>query len=182
MAMDGEGQPAPLDGAALGWELSTAVVLFHEAIGQRLGLSAVEHKALDLITRHGPLTAGALAEHTGLTSGAVTGLVDRLERAGYVRRAPDPADRRRILIAAVPDRRPDLTVVFAELGQEMAGFLARYDERELAAIADWIANTIRALQAQTRRLTQDAAGQPRPRRGGAPHRPAGRGRPADPEA
>src|SRR5699024_4194273 len=63
-------------------DLSTAVVLFHEAIAQRLGLSAADLKALGLIMRDGPLTAGALAQRTGLTPGAVTGLVDRLEHAG----------------------------------------------------------------------------------------------------
>ena len=143
---------AALDGAELGWELSTAVVLFHEAVGRRLGLSAVEHKALGLVQRGGPLTAGALARQTGLTSGAVTGLVDRLERAGYVRRVPDQADRRRVLVAAVPERRPDLDRLFGELGREMAAFMARYDEQELAAIGDWIVNTIRVLRAQTERL------------------------------
>lgn len=143
---------AALDGAELGWELSTAVVLFHEAVGRRLGLSAVEHKALGLVQRRGPLTAGALARQTGLTSGAVTGLVDRLERAGYVRRVPDPGDRRRVLVAAVPERRPDLDGLFGELGREMATFMAAYDERELAAIGDWIVNTIRVLRAQTERL------------------------------
>ncbi len=178
--MDRTGKTAALDGAELGWELSTAVVLFHEAIAQRLGLSAVEHKALSLITRTGPLTAGALARHTGLTSGAVTGLVDRLEGAGYVRRTPDPADRRRILVAAIPDRHPDLTGVFAELGQEMAKFIAKYDERELAVIGDWITNTIKALQAQTQRLAQDAPSQPRPPRGGVAHRPARGARLTDP--
>jgi DNA-binding MarR family transcriptional regulator len=178
--MDREDKPAALDGAELGWELSTAVVLFHEAIAQRLGLSAVEHKALSLITRHGPLTAGALAQQTGLTSGAVTGLVDRLERAGYVRRTQDPGDRRRILVAAIPDRRPDLGGVFAELGQEMAEFLATYDERELAAIGDWITNTIKALRTQTRRLTDEASSHPRPRRRGVPHRPTGGGHLAEP--
>jgi DNA-binding MarR family transcriptional regulator len=178
--MDRDDKPAALDGAELGWELSTAVVLFHEAIAQRLGLSAVEHKALNLITRHGPLTASALAQQTGLTSGAVTGLIDRLERAGYVRRTPDPADRRRVLVTATPDRRPDLSGVFAELGQEMAQFLDRYDERELAVISDWITNTIKALRTQTRRLSQDPSNQPRPRRGGVPQRPARGGRRTDP--
>jgi DNA-binding MarR family transcriptional regulator len=166
MTMDEDDTRARLDGAELGWQLSTAVVLFQEAIAQRLGLSAVEHKALGLITRSGPLTAGALAKQTGLTPGAITGLVDRLEHAGYVHRTPDPADRRRTLVSATPAQRPNLTGVFDELGQEMAGFLGKYSERELAVIADWITNTINALQVQTRRLTQDAPMSSHPRHGG----------------
>jgi DNA-binding MarR family transcriptional regulator len=170
--MDNGDTTAGLDGAELGWQLSTAVVLFHEAIAQRLGLSAVEHKALGLITRSGPLTAGALAKQTGLTPGAITGLVDRLEHAGYVRRTPDRTDRRRILVSATPAQRPDLTGVFADLGQEMAGFLAKYNERELSVIADWITNTINALQVQTRRLTQDEAVSSHPGQGSGRQGPA----------
>jgi DNA-binding MarR family transcriptional regulator len=147
------GDAAGADAGKLGWELSTAVVLFHEAIAQRLGLSAVDHKALGLITRAGPLTAGELAAETGLSPGAVTGLVDRLERAGYVRRQRDPADRRRVLVAAEPDRRPDLTEIFTELSAAMNAVVARYDEREAQAIRDYLVRTIAVLREQTRRLS-----------------------------
>jgi DNA-binding MarR family transcriptional regulator len=151
-----------MDDAELGWQLSTAVVLFHEAVAHRLGLTAADHKALGLVMRNGPLTAGALAELTGLTSGAVTGLVDRLERAGYVRRAADPADRRRVLISAVLDGHTDLDEVFAGLSHAMGAFVDRYDERERAVIVDYLTRTIEVLRDQTRRLT--AQMQP-PRRG-----------------
>lgn len=150
----------PTDAADAGdWgrRLSTAVVMFHEALGDRLGLSAVDHRALSLVQREGPLTAGRLAELTGLTPGAVTGLVDRLERAGFVRREPDPTDRRRIRIVPVADRHPDYGDAFAELAREMRVFMAKYDERELAVIADYVRNTIEVLERQTRRLSQRAA-------------------------
>src|SRR5690606_38950594 len=65
-----------------GRSVGTASVMFHEAVAERLGIGASEHKALDLLRRYGEMTAGALTEHTGLTSGAVTGIIDRLERAG----------------------------------------------------------------------------------------------------
>jgi DNA-binding Lrp family transcriptional regulator len=142
-------------GADLGWELSTAVVLFHEAIARRLGLSAAEHKALGLIVRTGPLPIGALAKPLGVRVSAVTGIVDRLERAGYVRREPDPSDRRRVLVAADPARVPDLTGIFAALGRDMWAFMSRYDERELAAVIDYIQNTIRVLREHTARLSED---------------------------
>lgn len=154
--MTGQDPDAGADAARLGWELSTAVVLFHEAIGQRLELSATEHKALGLITRTGPVTATQLAQHTGLTPGAVTGLVDRLEDAGHVRRDPDPTDRRRILVSAVTGHDTALAEVFAELSREMGAFMAKYDQQELLVIADYVVNTIQVLRAQTRRLTQDA--------------------------
>jgi len=145
-----------VDGAALGAQLSNAVVLFHEAVGHRLGLSAADYKALTMIAGSGPLTAGALAQLTGLSPGAITGLVDRLERAGHVRREPDPADRRRILITAATEPRPELGPVFAGLSAAMNELITRYDERETAAIVDYLQGTIEILRTQTRRLT-DAA-------------------------
>ncbi|RJL24819.1 MarR family winged helix-turn-helix transcriptional regulator [Bailinhaonella thermotolerans] len=148
-----------MDDTDLGWELSTAVVLFHEAVARRLGLSAVDHKALGVITRRGPLTAGALAAELGMNASAVTALVDRLERAGHARRAPDPADRRRVLVH--PAGTPALGDVFAALTREMTAMMSKYDERETAAILDYIRNTIAVLRAQTAALT--AAGErPRP--------------------
>jgi DNA-binding Lrp family transcriptional regulator len=154
MTRDGADGPR---GADLGWELSTAVVLFHEAVAQRLGLSAVDHKALGLISRAGALTAGELAQRTGLSPGAVTGLVDRLEAAGHVRRTRDPADRRRVVITPVSaPGRPDLSGIFAELGAAMAAFAGDYDAHQARAIEDYLVKTIAVLQEQTRRLSAGA--------------------------
>ncbi|GAA4181062.1 MarR family transcriptional regulator [Streptosporangium oxazolinicum] len=141
-----------MSGAELGWELSTAIVLFHEAVARRLGLNAADHKALGFVTRNGPLPAGALATELGLGASAITALVDRLERAGYVRRVPDPGDRRRVLVSAVTGNVPDLGDIFADLGREMGDFMTKYDERELAVILDYVTNTIAVLKAQTARL------------------------------
>ncbi|WP_106402865.1 MarR family winged helix-turn-helix transcriptional regulator [Actinocorallia populi] len=140
-------------GAILGQEFSAAVVLFHEAVGRRLGLTPADHRALTLIRLHGPLTATALSRLTGLTPGAVTGLVDRLEHAGLARRAPDPADRRRTAISATGELPADVIAAFADLSSRMAAVTAAYDERELAAIADFIQNTTTVLRDQTRRLS-----------------------------
>lgn len=141
-------------GADLGWELSTAVVLFHEAVARRLGLGAAEHKALGVVSREGPLSAGELADRLGLGRSAVTGIVDRLEQAGYALREADPADRRRVLIRANPDRQPNLGAIFTELGREMGAVTAAYDDRERAVIADYVTNTIAVLRAQTERLSR----------------------------
>ncbi|MFC7245653.1 MarR family winged helix-turn-helix transcriptional regulator [Catellatospora aurea] len=139
----------------LGWELSTASVLFHEAVARRLGLTAVEHKALGMIVRGGPLPAGALAPQLSVGASAVTGIVDRLVRAGYVERRPDPEDRRRVLIAATADR-PDLSAIFADLTREMGTVVARYDAEQLATITDYLEHTIAVLRAQTAKLSDGA--------------------------
>ncbi|MEU4574410.1 MarR family winged helix-turn-helix transcriptional regulator [Nonomuraea sp. ATR24] len=143
-----------MDGARMGWELSTAVVLFHEAVARKLGLSAVDHKALGVITRSGGLTAGALAGELGMNASAVTALVGRLERAGYARRVADPADRRRVLVEADPGNRPDLAGIFADLGADMNAFMSRYDARELATIADYVTRTVEVLRKRTEALQQ----------------------------
>lgn len=136
-------------GAEFGRELSTAVVMFHEAVGAHLGVTAGDQRALGIIGRHGPLSAGALAEHTGLTPGAVTGMVDRLERAGLAVREPDPDDRRRVLIT-VTGHLPD---VFGDLAAAMADVVARYDTHQQETIADFVTRTVEVLRVQTRRLT-----------------------------
>src|SRR5687768_1898236 len=80
-------------------ETSAFTVLFHTRLAERMGLSPTDEKCLDLAVRaRGPITAGKIVELSGLSTGAVTGVIDRLERAGYVRRVRDPHDRRKVLV------------------------------------------------------------------------------------
>ena len=80
-------------------ELSTMMVLFHSRIAEQMGLSGTDHKCLELVLRSDePLTAGRIAQLSGLSTGAVTGVIDRLERRGLVRRVRDPHDRRKVLV------------------------------------------------------------------------------------
>src|SRR5687767_5913274 len=85
----------------VGFRLSTATVLFHTAVADRLGLNVTDVKCYSLIRQSGPVTAGDLAELTGLTTGAITGVIDRLERAGLVQRARDASDRRRVMVELI---------------------------------------------------------------------------------
>ena len=147
--------PDPQEAATLlGREFATAIVMFHEAVGKLVGLSSVERKCLDVLQRLGPVTAGAIAEHTGLTTGAVTGLVDRLENAGHVERTRDPDDRRRVVVRLKPNPQMDALMggAFGPFVDDMAEIMARYDEAGLRAITDWIRRTTDALVANTRRI------------------------------
>jgi predicted ArsR family transcriptional regulator len=139
----------------LGRELATAIVMFHEAVGKLVGLSSVERKCIDVLQRLGPVTAGAVAEHTGLSTGAVTGLVDRLENAGHVERVRDPGDRRRVLVRLRPNPQMDALMgeAFGPFIDDMTQIMTRYDESELHAIIDWVRRTTDALVANTRRIT-----------------------------
>ena len=141
------------EGDRLGLELSDAVVLFHEAVGAISGLSATDHKAVGIIARQGPMSATALAELTGLTPGAVTGLVDRLERSGHVRRERDQQDRRRVVISATVQPEPRVGEAFAALAAAMASITAGYSEEQQRTVADWVVRTTGVLREQTHRLT-----------------------------
>ncbi|MCX2947074.1 MarR family winged helix-turn-helix transcriptional regulator [Lentzea sp. NEAU-D7] len=146
-----------MEGRDAGRELSTAVVAFHEAVGASLGVTAVDQRALAVIMGAGSVSAGELAREIGLTPGAVTGVVDRLVRAGLARREPDLEDRRRLVITAVPGAFGD---TFAGLSKAMAELTDRYTPAEQAVIADWVANTIGVLREQTRILTGERASPP----------------------
>lgn len=82
----------------------TLTVLHTNAVAHRIGLSATEFESMDIISRNQPITAGQLAVHCGLTTGAVTGILDRLEKGGFVRRERDSADRRRIFIIPIENK------------------------------------------------------------------------------
>ena len=119
-----------------GRDSSMVTVAFHARIAEQLGLSGTDHKCLDLAARSGePMTAGRIAELSGLSTGAVTGVIDRLERAGYVRRVRDPHDRRKVLVEVTlsahdPER---FSVLFKGLTEMMARILSHYtpEQRDL---------------------------------------------------
>lgn len=140
----------------LGRELSARTLMFHAAIAERVGLSATEHKALDLLSRAGTLTAGQLAELTGLTTGAITGLIDRLEKVGFVKREKDPSDRRKVVIYPLMEKmEQEIAPLFASMSQQMEKLLSRYSDQELALIHDFVTRSIAVLQAETTLLQKN---------------------------
>ena len=125
-------------GDLLGRRLSYEIVMLHTALGQRLGLSVTDHKYLDLIDREAPVHPAHIARLTGLTTGAVTALVDRLERAGFVERRPDPGDRRRIVLTATGPRIAEIGRLMATLGRRTAPVIAQFDDDQLALVATFL--------------------------------------------
>src|SRR5205085_2218293 len=94
----------------------------------------------DILAHSGPITAGELAQRTGLTTGAITGVIDRLAAAGFVRRAADPNDRRRVIIEPLPGRiQRQIGPLFESIARAMAELCANYSTQELAAIRDFAA-------------------------------------------
>ena len=120
--------------------MSTRTVVFDAAIAERLGLNPSDHKCADLICNEtGPVTAGRLAELTGLSTGAITGVVDRLERAGFVSRGPDPEDRRRVVITGCMEQRAaDMRRLFAPMVAGTVAVCENYTDAELTLIVDFM--------------------------------------------
>ena len=116
---------------------SAAGVLHGQTVARRVGVNSTDLECLDLILMSGPSTAGEIARHTGLTSGAVTGLIDRLERLGLVERTADPADRRKVLVRVREDRIGPIAQLYAPLEKAMQALLAGYSKEELKVLIDF---------------------------------------------
>jgi len=127
-------------------------VQFTEAAAAQLGLNASDLRYLNVLVREGPMTAGKLAEATGLTTGAITGVVDRLEEAGFVVREQDPQDRRRVIVRVNFARMPEAGRVFAPSQQAWSQMLSRYTDAELKFIVEFLSESTRILQEETARL------------------------------
>lgn len=114
----------------------TLTVLHTNAVAHRIGLSATEFEAMDIISRYQPITAGKLSEYCGLTTGAITGIVDRLERGGFVRRERDPADRRRVFIRPIENasRSKKVRTLYRPIDAAFREFVCRYNKEELCLL------------------------------------------------
>ncbi|RCG27309.1 MarR family transcriptional regulator [Sphaerisporangium album] len=120
---------------------TAGTVLVSQAIAEQLGLNATDARCLDILGRTGPITAGQLAELTGLTTGAITGVVDRLEKPGYVRRVRDAEDRRRVIIVPVPQNELPIHASLEATGRRVEELLEAYDDDQLAVILDFLSRS-----------------------------------------
>ena len=124
-------------------ENSTIAVFFHTAIAEQVGLGATDEKALFILRRYGSLTAGEIAQHTGLTTASVTNLIDRLERKGFVQRVRDTADRRRVIVQPNQAGLAEFDRLFSLIQASFATVLESYSNAELAVIADFLTRATR---------------------------------------
>jgi DNA-binding MarR family transcriptional regulator len=113
-------------------------VLHSQALAERARVNSTDLECLDLILLKGPVTAGALAEATGLTTGAITGVIDRLERAGYAARERDGEDRRKVMVRALPAVEKELVPLTKPMERAAAAMLAQYSDEELAFILEFL--------------------------------------------
>ena len=141
---------------ALGGEMQqliAEVVLFNQAVADRLGMNPTDLQCLNTLSETGPVAAGRLAEEAGLTTGAVTGVIDRLERAGYAWRERDPNDKRRVIVHPLLDRAGrEIGPLYASIGRSFEEMCSRYDEGELALILDFVTRSHPLNREETARL------------------------------
>jgi DNA-binding MarR family transcriptional regulator len=133
--------------------MGALTVMLSQAVAERAGVNSTDLEAADLINLMGPMTAGRLAELTGLTTGAITGVIDRLERAGFARRVKDPDDRRRVVIELAPEHvEGKLGPLYEPMQRAMEELYARYSDEEIALLLDFLRRANRAGPEEIARL------------------------------
>ena len=118
-----------------------AGILFNEKVAAELGLNGTDVQLLNLLELQGWATPGDLARWSGLTTGGVTVAVDRLEKAGYVKRQPNPKDRRSNIIRPVPARLLELYLIYKSKGELVVSVLSKFNDRELQVIMSFLMRT-----------------------------------------
>src|SRR6266540_1073637 len=130
-------------------ELASQLSLLNHRVGAQLDLRDVDLDCLDLIDRHGPLSPSALARRAGLHPATMTGILDRLERGGWVARDRDPSDRRAVVVRARRDRNAELLRLYAGMNTAMDQLCAGYSDDQLELLADFLRRTANAGQSAT---------------------------------
>src|SRR5216684_4394840 len=145
--------------AALMEELEHAVrrssaqgVIFGQTVASRVGISSSDLECLDFLNLEGRVTAGRLAEVTGLTTGAITGVVDRLEKAGLVRRERDESDRRKVFIATVPENVAQVGKYYQHMQRAVLKDWASYSDGELELLLRFMTQGCKTMLAATEEL------------------------------
>jgi DNA-binding MarR family transcriptional regulator len=128
---------------------------FGQTVAIRFGLSESDIETLEQLIEMGASTAGRLSEVTGLTSGAVTRVIDRLEHSGYVRRVPDPADRRRVIVEVVPDRVASIQATLNRVSSASAEEIARYSDAQLSLITEFLSRMEQITRDESASLRQN---------------------------
>jgi DNA-binding MarR family transcriptional regulator len=136
-------------------ELGAQLSLLNHSVGTRLDLKDADLECLDLITRYGPLSPSALARRAGLHPATMTGILDRLERGGWIDRGRDPADRRSVVIQAARGRGAEilrLYLVDSGMNTALDQICAEYNDQDLELLAGFLRRTADAAQTAAERL------------------------------
>jgi len=154
-------------------ELETAMrkasaqgTIFAAVVAERAGISSSDMDCMDFLNLEGRMTAGRLAGLTGLTSGAITGVIDRLEKAGFVRRERDDSDRRKVFIAPVPERMMEIGRFYQLMQRAMEKQAAGYTDAELRLLLRYASESYQSILTATTELKDMMGALPRAKAAG----------------
>lgn len=133
--------------------LGTRTVVYQQNVAASLGLYNNDFLSVDILREKGPITAGELSKLTGLATGSVTALIDRLEKNGYVRRQSDPNDRRKVIIVPLYENKEDVIDTYLPLHTAMVKLAASYTDEELALISQFLGKASTVLDEQIDHLS-----------------------------
>lgn len=136
-------------------DLTVQIALLNHQVGAHLDLRDADLECLDLISRYGPLGPTALAKRAGLHPATLTGVLDRLERGGWVIRTPNPSDRRAILVQVVKEKETEVVSMYAGINSTIDRVCSDYEDADLVMIADFVLRTARAARVATDDLAED---------------------------
>ncbi len=130
-------------------ELSVQLAQLNRQVGARVELRDGDLECLDMVNRHGAMSPSALARRAGLHPATMTGVLDRLERGGWISRERDPADRRAVVVRAVRDRNAEVFRLYSGMNSSMDRLCAGYSDAQLQLLADFLSRTTDAGRAAT---------------------------------
>ncbi len=133
-------------------EYGISTVLFRHAVGERLGVNVTDMECLALIFYKGLATPSEISHYTGLTSGATTAMLDRLEKAHLIERRPNPRDRRGTLITLTNERNDEIGAMFASVREAINSLNASYSDSELDVIADYLRRLVSIWEEERKNL------------------------------
>ena len=136
-------------------DLGAQLSLLNHSVGVRLDLKDTDLECLDIIARYGPLSPSALARRAGLHPATMTGIIDRLERGGWVARDRGTSDRRAVLIRALRDRNSELLHLYSGMNTSVDQICAEYSDAELRLLTDFLRRTADAGRTATDNLAGD---------------------------
>src|SRR5215813_9909209 len=151
-------------------------VLYSQTVAERLGINSTDLECLDSVVLRGPLTAGELADATGLTTGAMTGVIDRLERAGFAQRDRDKNDRRKVRVRALQAVERRIVPLFQPMERAAMSAMSSYKDEELAFLLKFLTRLHEAATSAMTELQVQAKTARKGARGGKGHGRKGHGR------
>lgn len=114
-------------------------IFFNQRVADRFRLNLTDTQCLNVLELAGSATPGQLAAQTGLTTGGVTVVLDRLEKAGFVKREPNPEDRRSVIVRTVPEATAKIQAMYVQINRELGQLLASYSDKDLDVLTGFFA-------------------------------------------